>query len=423
MSALAAETESSSRKWFYNNQNQFLNFVNSGGKSLLGDKTVSQIIPQGATPNFGGQSYVSYLIKRQGDLWLNNNSKIVIVLPALTANGGTYIRYTNAVAIFMNVKFQLIVGGKQIGDDVYANQIFYNHEYFMNADQFSEYGPDIGYTTTASTRNTWASASQTLCLDLKFIFELFNKPLDLATYKDIEIRQFLQSSGANIIQYDGSAPATLPSISTGGIYIDCQYIDPHSPSITAASRQLFKAGDAFPMYDFSYTQVQQPLAAGVNTAQIQLPVLNNKQVIDFVMFMQNTSQIAGGVTGTTDYTDNTVAFTNWYLQSGGNYINGDGTVNPITAIYFTRIDRERFKIIGISNIITRASNEGMMGFCQNYANETYDNKVYHGSKDFSNITDAVMTFNFATQSNPVTITILIRSAVQLKNIGGDLLRI
>ena len=393
---------SSNNKYFSDENLHLMDFATSKGQNLKGTTDIVQVNPDStSTPAF--DSIVKYKIRAHGDKYLNK-SALVCVIGALSGSGGTYIRGVNALGVFMWSRFELWQHSKHKGT-IYADDIFNNILYHCDADEFALISQQIGYDTSTSNRNTLGASAQTFVLPLQRLFNVFSKPLDRSLLKDeFEIHGYLRSGVRYVIQTD----KTSPTFSITNTYLDLEYLEPKSKIVNAVRQNYIDrnhVSDAW--FDVEHTQVIQTLLSGATTATINLPELQDKDVIDIQVVLRASTLL--NTNDASDYTDTYIACTSWNLKSNAMYLNG--VQQDITTAYYNKVVFPRLKFVGSKNLIssTTLRSEFVIPFGHNAKEEHVDKKAYHGSRYFKE-NDCKLTLNFGSLAANTDCFVLIRSA-------------
>lgn len=391
-----------------NQDMQLAAFRASNGSVLLGPKSYKKVAsePSAASVTFGS-NYIRLKVDRQGqDEWLND-ARIYIAISAITGSAGTYIRGVNGLGLFLFEGWRLFVDSKE-KEYATSAQVFEHLYKNVTSDKWARIAKDIGYDTSTSNRNTLAGAAQYFAVPLKWLFNFFAKPVDITAYADIEIRCYLKTSVRHCIQTD----KTSPTLTFNQFYLDCEYVKPID-SITQMHRDMIKSGKSPIVFDYEYIDRDFPIASGSTSASLDLPELNDKNIIDIAVELKPAANI--NTNDTSDYTDSNTAITTFNIKSGNKYLNNleqDLTVST----EYQRLILPRYHLKGIKQVVDRTNPAVIISFAHDYENSDVEKQQkFHGYKSFENIRDAKINLTFSSLGSNHIASVRVRCAKLLVN--------
>lgn len=386
---------------------QFASYQASNGQVVQGQKSYKKVQSKPVAANITfGSNYVILPVERNGEYEWLSDARIIITIPAITGAGGTYIRGVNALALFMHQDWVLLVDQKP-KKRISARQVFEQLYKNVDSDRWERIKNDIGYETNTATRNTNASSAQYFSINLKWLFNFFAKPVDISSYKDIEIRCYLKSDKRQCIQTDKTAPV----FTFTDYYLDCQYIEPIR-TITKMNRDLVDNKKSPVIFDFEYIQKDFPIASGSTIASLDLSYLVDKNVIDLAFELIPAAQI--DTNDTSDYTDANTAITSHNLKSGNKYITN--LEEDVTTNYYNRAILPRLHYLGIKQIVGRTNPAQVISFAHDYGLSDIDRvQKFHGYKSFIDIKDAKLNLTFSALGSNHIATVYARCPKLLVN--------
>ena len=367
------------QKQILSNPDQLLGaYTASNGEIVVGNKNYKYVDSQPAYSSVAfGSSYVNMVVDSNGSgEWLHD-SRLVVKISAMTKTGGTYCRGVNSLALFMFDGFRLFSDSKEKAY-VTSDMVFENIYKNVDSDKWARIAADIGYDTTVGNRNTLGASSQMFAIPLKYMFNMFSKPIDIENLKKIEIRCYLKANIAFCLQTDGTAP----TFTFNAFYLDNEYITA-DPKITNFSRALAISNQSPLSFDYEYLDKPIQIASGATTVDIPLTELVGKNVIDICFQIRANTSI--NTVLTSDYTDSNIAITTWNLKNGNKFITNlqqDVTVVPD----YVRVILARLHFIGIKQILGRTNPAITCSFAHDYStSDTERSQKYNGYRDFTGI--------------------------------------
>lgn len=369
------------QKSILSDSNQMLStYQSSNGRILFGEKTYKQVASQ---PSFSGvlfgSNYVNMKVEANTDGDFLNDARLITKIGPMSKTGGTYVRGVNALAINMYDGFRLFSDSKEsayITSDMVFENIYKN----VDSDKWARICLDIGYDVSTTNRNTLGTAPQTLVLPLKYMFNIFSKPLDISAFKKLEIRCYLKQNIQFCLQTDGTAP----TFAFTDFYLDNEYIIT-DPSITNYSRNLLMSGKSPVNFDYEYIDLPFALASGVTVGDLDLPQLAGKNVVDICVVVRSSANL--NTVLTSDYSDSNLPVASFNIKNGNKYINNlqqDIVIND-----YNRIVLPRLHFLGIKQIINRTNPAITISFSSDYSLSDVDRgQNYNGYRDFTGILNA-----------------------------------
>ena len=94
---------------FFNNEDLHL-FQYLKTKEIIGERKNKMVSPKG-TAQPAMNSTVTFDLIKNGENDFLNDSSLVILLSACSGSGGSYIRFVNAIALFLFRTFRILQGG------------------------------------------------------------------------------------------------------------------------------------------------------------------------------------------------------------------------------------------------------------------------------------------------------------------------
>ena len=371
--------------YFEQEELHLTDFILSKGKKVKGPRDILKVQPDdSSTPAFGSTPVIK--IKKHGDDQLLERARLIVQLSAIAYTPGTFRRFVNAVILFMFKRFELWQNGKQLRQ-IHPRAVWSKLKYFTSSDKFARICQDTGFDSTAANRNTAGTGVQTFSINLKRIFDIFNRVLDRHLIKDdFEIRLPLVDSSTHIIQTDGTAS----SCTITDMYLDLHYVRA-KPSILKALRENYyinkKVSDAW--YEVEYEVKETTFLSGATQGLVDLPSVKGKLVQDIhnVMIANSLIEVVNA-----DYTDVQIAYTSFNIKSSDKFLQP--VQRDITTSYYNRALFGDMKYIGERNLIsgTTLANEFVISYGDDYRHDFEDGIHYVGGRQFTE-SDTQVTIN------------------------------
>jgi hypothetical protein len=379
----------------------------SGFKKVLGNHSSAVVTPT-TTPVFGS-SYTTIDLSPKGDDFLRD-ARLITVISAITSTGGTYRRGVNGLGLYMWDRMELWNGGKLLYT-AYMDQVLYQLLYMTPLYKWARLSADIGWDTSTANRNTLAGSAQTFSIALKWIFDFFQKDIDVSLYKKLQLRLYPQTSAATVCQTDGTAPTfTITSCK-----LDMDFVTPKQ-DVVLLSRQMWK-DNTIPKEIVHENFIKEvAISSGATSAVIDLPEIFDKLVNEIYFLIRPNTQLRS-TAGTSDFTDNNTAITSWNIKSKNSFLNNYEADIDLTQ--YRRVIVPRMDLPNQQNIITRS--EYIIPFSEGYASETDDKKSFVGFKKMPN-QDIKLTLNFSALAANSTCTIFVRYLLVQKLVYGEVIK-
>lgn len=391
-------------------------FNESKGKKIISGKKIYRKISAVESKTFG--TTLRFSIPRVGQLVLKQVN-LRVDLPALAGTGGAYIRFVNNIAIRLFESFQLWNSGQLVLES-YPDEVVYNLLPNVDYSKWIKVASDIGNENSTTARNTLASATQSLVLDMKYVFDLFQKPFFINGLKDetnaIELQCKLQSNQNKIIQSDHTSISTL---NISDIFIECIYQEsPVIHNVIAGNhskmiKELGGIGHSILVHDKVRRSI--PIAASASLqADCDIRAFNNLKLTSLKFLIRDTADLT--TANACDYDDDLKSCTSFQLKDAS--INLYLTEAQITDTEYRKMILPQTNYKGIDRIYNR--NDYHLSFTEDQDDEYGKVKSFEGAFNTNNITDFRLNLFLASTSTAKTIDIMATSLKTLAIVGGSL---
>lgn len=407
----------SNKALFHNQQNVINKYVESKGKNILDGKKVYRKINCVESKNYGNE--LRFQVPRVGNMKLKH-AFLRVDLPAFTGfSGGAYVRYVNAIGVRLFERFQLWSGGKMVLER-YPDEIIYNLLPNVFYEHWEKVARDIAWDTTAANRNTLGAAAQNLVIDLKYIFDIFQKAFPIFLLRDeqnaIELRFQVQSHQNKVVQTDHT---TIGTASISDVFLECIYQD---QAVVAklqheTHKKLVetKGGLGYSVLCWEYYRRNHPVAASASTIQdIDIRQFQKLSLSNIIFLVRDTADLSTAYAY--DYDDDLKAVTSFQLKNGSS--NLFLTESQITDTEYRKMVLPQYNFKGIDKIYNR--NNYHLSFSEDQEKEFDAVKNYEGAYDTSDINDFRLNVVLASTSTGKTVDIIATSFKMLSIIGGEL---
>jgi len=402
-----------------NNQVATSAYVSSGGEMILGRHSTKRVSPNNGVQSsfvFGSQ-YISFQIQRGSPQEFLADARIYIQIGPITGGtSSTYAYLVNAGAVYMFEWFRLFSNTQEVAV-VSSDQVFQNMYKYVDSDVWSRLSTDIGYNTSTTARQASAQGNQSFCIPLKYLFNHFQKPIDISTYGDLELRLYLKNNINYCVQQNGTTTASFSFLNA---WLDLLYTNTPS-NIVKASRDLLLSGKSPQHYDINYIIQNFTLSAGQTQYVLDVSsTLYQQNVIDISILCRLASNI--NTNYTSDYTDNNQAIYSFNIKSSDIYIN-NLQQDMIVAQDYQHIILPRMHLPGIQQIENMTNPAIMMSFASDdeQTNVEKSGWKYRGSLIFDQYKNTQITLNFsAALTASVIASVMVRTARLCENKNGQL---
>jgi len=405
------------RQLFHDPQVKIAKYANSNGKHVIGEKVYRKINAV-ESKDFGNE--LKFLIPRIGRKQLLKNIFLRIDLPAVSGfSEGAYVRFVNNIAVRLFSKFELWCGGNQILQR-FPDEVIYNLLPHIHYERWQKLKTDIGNEDVVAARNTLAASAQSLVLDMKYVFDVFQKafPIFLLANETnaIELRCNIIDNQTKIIQTDHTTRGTIV---ISDIFLECTYQE--SKEIVGAlteSHAKKRAGGeiGWQMYIHEYKRRNHPVAASASITQdIDVRQFQKENVSSITFLVRDSADLSTGYAY--DYDNDLKAVTSFQLKDGSN--NLFYKESQITDVEYRKYLLDQYKLRGVDKVFDK--NIYILYFGES-ANEEYGehHKTYSGSVDTSPYSDLRLNVVLDNTTAAKTVDILCTIPKRIAIIQGVL---
>lgn len=401
---------------FHNQQNVVSKFVESKGKKVLDGKKIYRKITCVESKSFGNE--LRFQIPRLGSLNLKQ-CNLRIDLPSFSGfSGGTYVRFCNNIAIRLFERFELWSGGKQVFQR-FPDEIIYNLLPNIEYEKWVKLKVDIGNEDTAATRNTNGASAQNYVVDLKYIFDLFQKSFPIFLLRDeqnaIELRFTVQSHQNKVVQTDHTTQGT---VTISDVFLECIYQD--NPIVSKVLHETHKklvdkqGGRGYSVLTSEFYRRNHPVAQSASTTQdIDIRQFQKLSLANITFLVRDTADLSTAYAY--DYDDDLKSVTNFQLKNGSQNIFLKES--QITDVEYRKMVLPQTNFRGIDKIYNK--NSYHLSFGEDQADEHDKVKSYEGSFLSEDITDFRLNLELASTSSGKTVDILAMAYKQLSIVSGE----
>lgn len=407
----------SNKAIFHNNQNVINKFVESKGKKVLDGKKIYRKINCVESKSFSNE--LRFQLPRVGSLNLKQCNLRVDLAAVTGFSGGAYVRFVNNIVVRLFERFQIWSGGKLV-QERYQDEIIYNILPNINYEKWTKLKTDLGNEDTLATRNTNAASVQNLVLDLKYVFDLFQKSFPIYLLRDeqnaIELRCQLANSQSKVIQTDHT---TIGTAAINDIFLECIYQD--QPIVSKLQYESHKkmsnssGGRGYSLLTHEFYRRSHSVSAAASTTQdIDIRQFQKLSLSNVIILVRDTADLS--TANATVQDDNLKAVTSFQFKDGST--NLYLTEAQITDIEYRKMILPQYNYRGIDKIYNR--NDYHISFGEDQESEYDPVKSYEGSWNTDNITDFRLNLVLASTTTAKTVDILACSYKTLSIIGGEL---
>lgn len=406
------------RKIFHNSQISLQKYVQSKGKHVLNSVKTYRRVNSGDAKNWGTE--VRFYIPRQGNQYLKCVN-LRLDLPALTGfSGGSFVRWCNNVLLRAFDRFELWSGGQMILQR-FPDEITYNILPNIKYEQWQKMSEDIAWDESTTSRNTKAASAQNLVIDLKYIFDILQKPFPIHLMKDeqqaLEVRCIFKNNQDRVIQTDHT---TRPDIQPSDLFLECTY--GHQPMVSKfqveahkASYKKNKIGSQW--YSHEYKRRNHPVQAGAGVEQdIEIRQFENKSLNNIIFLVRDTADLTTAYAR--DYDDNLKAVTSFQIKDGSDNLYYKEA--QITDTEYRKFLLDSFNFCGVDKVYNRNSYYIYFG---EDASKEYDHKgvkEFCGAFDTHPYNDLRLNLYLADTVSAKTIDIIATESKRIAIVAGNL---
>jgi len=377
-------------------------FVKTNFVYLTGKKSYQELDENNS---IGYAKKLDFHPTNQGNSEFIKHAYLVVKLPALTGfsgGSGTYVRYCNDVLLRLFERLRLYSGSTLLYD-VLPQDIIDHVIPHINPDHFLKWSKDVGHENNLTQRNTDAESVRNLCIDLKYIFDIFSKPFPrfLLENQDSALRIELQtvSSQDKIIQTDYT---TRPVITPTSIKMEIVY--QNNP---AAASYYYKSGIPYLKYTHDYEREDVELSQVDN--EIQVDNFRDKAIVDIKFTVRDTADLTTSYA--TLYDEDRKAVTSFQLKNGSNFLFVKQ--DAITDIQYRNFILPGYKLLNEQEVYDK--NTYMLYFgeaskAENHESDKIPTNLLN-TKPYQNLKLSVQLVDVSTAKN------IYISAVKARHIG------